>query len=189
VTPSLKTSTLRNVLTFASYDFINAGRRETMAIHSDYFFDNPDAILLATSLNFQRNWLNLYEAAILESIQMTQAVSIRRTKPLSAYFPITKAGVRPEAKFDKRLKTRHKGPRRRKPKVNPASLSAHRLSYFSPRPLSRTTVPTPTPQPIQQRNSSQHLITAKEHPSSQPLRMHSPLAEPSAAQQTLGGLQ
>jgi hypothetical protein len=94
-----------------------------MAIHSDYFFDNPDAILIFTSLNFQRNWLNLvYEAAILESIQMAQAVSIRRTQPLSAYFPITKAGVCPKPKFGKRLKTRHEGPCRRKPKVNPASL-------------------------------------------------------------------
>jgi hypothetical protein len=68
-------------------------RCETMAIHRDYFFEDPDAILLATSLNFQRNWLNLYEAAILESIQMAQAVSIKLTQPLSTYFPITKALV------------------------------------------------------------------------------------------------
>jgi hypothetical protein len=51
-------------------------RCETMAIHRDYFFDNPDAVLLATSLNFHHNWLNLYEAAILESIQMAQAISL-----------------------------------------------------------------------------------------------------------------
>jgi hypothetical protein len=30
-------------------------RRETMAIHRDYFFDDPDATLLATTLNFKRN--------------------------------------------------------------------------------------------------------------------------------------
>jgi hypothetical protein len=80
-------------------------RSDTMAIHRDYFFDDPDATLLATTLNFQRNWLNLYEAAILESIQMAQADSIRGTDPLSAYLPITKAGVRPKPRFDKRLKT------------------------------------------------------------------------------------
>jgi hypothetical protein len=95
-----------------------------MAIHRDYFFDDPDATLLATALNFQRSWLNLYEAAILESIQMAQADSIRGTTPLLAYSPITKAGVRPKPRFDKRLKTRHKGPRQRKTKVHPASLSA-----------------------------------------------------------------
>jgi hypothetical protein len=60
---------------------------ETMAIHRDYFFDDPDATLAATSLNFQRNWLQLYEPAILESIKMAQAVSIRGTTPLSTYFP------------------------------------------------------------------------------------------------------
>jgi hypothetical protein len=32
---------------------------ETMAIHRDYFFDDADAILLAMTLTFQCNWLNL----------------------------------------------------------------------------------------------------------------------------------
>jgi hypothetical protein len=67
-------------------------RCETMAIHSDYFLEDPDAILLVTSPNFQRNWLNLYEADILESIQMAQADSIKLTQRLSTYFPITRAG-------------------------------------------------------------------------------------------------
>jgi hypothetical protein len=140
-----------------------------MAIHHDYFFDDPDATLLATTLNFQRNWLNLYEAATLESIQMAQSDSIRGTTPLLAYFPITKAGVRPKPRFDKSLKTRHKGPPcRRKTKVNPASLSAHCISYYFTHPPSSSTVPSPMQNPIQQQNSSQqrnnsHQSTLEQH--------------------------
>jgi hypothetical protein len=106
---------------------------ETMAIHHDYFFEDADAILLATTLTFQRTWLNLYEPAILESIKMAQVNSIKGTTPLSVYFPVAPPGCRPTPRFDKRLKTRHKGPRRRKPPVNRASQSPHRISnYFVP---------------------------------------------------------
>jgi hypothetical protein len=57
---------------------------DTMAMHRDYFFDNPTATLATTTLNFQRNWLNLYEpAAILESIKMAEAESIRDTPSLT----------------------------------------------------------------------------------------------------------
>jgi hypothetical protein len=33
-------------------------RKDTFPIHHEYFFENPDAILLATTLTFQRNWLD-----------------------------------------------------------------------------------------------------------------------------------
>jgi hypothetical protein len=66
-----------------------------MAIHRDYFFDDADATLLATTLSFQRNWLNLYEPPILESIKMAQVNSIQGTTPLSVYFPVTRPGRRP----------------------------------------------------------------------------------------------
>jgi hypothetical protein len=120
-------------------------RSETMAIHRDYFFDDADATLQATTLTFQRNWLNLYEPAILESIKMAQTNSIKGTTPLSAYFPVTHPGCRPTPHFDKRLKTRHKGPRRRKPQVNRASQSTHRISrYFTQHKPSDTVNPPRT---------------------------------------------
>jgi hypothetical protein len=110
-----------------------------MAIHPDYIFDDADAILLATTLTFQRNWLNLYEPAILESIKMAQVNSIKGTTPLSVYFPVTRPGCCPTPRFDKRLKTRHKGPRRRKPPVNRASQSTHRISHYFVFPIPSVT--------------------------------------------------
>jgi hypothetical protein len=58
---------------------LNQRRDKTMAVHRDYFFETPMTTLNATTLNFQRNWLNLYEPAILESIKMAQAKSIKDT--------------------------------------------------------------------------------------------------------------
>jgi hypothetical protein len=57
-----------------------------MVMHRDYFFDNPAATFATTTLNLQRNWLNLYEPAILESIKMAEAESIRDTPSLTEYF-------------------------------------------------------------------------------------------------------
>jgi hypothetical protein len=74
-----------------------------MAMHRDYFFENPTATLNTTTLNFQRNWLNLYERAILESIKMAQAESIQDTPSLTEYFLTTRPGKTPQPKFDKRL--------------------------------------------------------------------------------------
>jgi hypothetical protein len=73
---------------------------ETMAIHRDYFFEDADAILLATTLTFQRSWLNLYEPAILGSIKMAQVNSTKGTTALSVYFPVTRPGCRPTPRFD-----------------------------------------------------------------------------------------
>jgi hypothetical protein len=79
---------------------------------------------------------------------------------------VTKSGqiVLVSDAYRNHLKTRHKGPRRHKPKVNPASLSAHRISCFPLRLPSHITVPTPTPQHIQQRNSSQQRNTLLHNP-------------------------
>jgi hypothetical protein len=100
---------------------------ETLAIHREYFFEDVDTTLRITTLNFLRNWLHLYEPAILESIKMAHSESLRNTTPLSVYFPITRPGVRPRPQFDNRLHTRHKGTRRRKPPVISASPSTHRI--------------------------------------------------------------
>jgi hypothetical protein len=104
-------------------------KNETMAIHHDYFLDNLATTLSTTTLNFQRNWLNLYESAILESIKMAHSISLRGTHPLSSYFAVSRAGVRPTPKFDKRLRTQHKPTPRRKRQVNNTS-SSHRISTY-----------------------------------------------------------
>jgi hypothetical protein len=112
-------------------------KNETMAIHHDYFLDNLATTLSTTTLNFQRNWLNLYESAILESIKMAHAISLRGAHPLSNYFVVTRPGVRPKPQFDKRLRTRHKSASRRKRQVNHTSSSRRISSYFEHR-ISRT---------------------------------------------------
>jgi hypothetical protein len=111
-------------------------RNETMTMHRDYFLDNPTATLTTTTLNFQRNWLNLYEPAILESIKMAQAESIRRTPSLTEYFPTTRQGNTPQPKFDKRLQL-YKTKRRIKHKVNPKIPYLHTTAYLT------TSNPTP----------------------------------------------
>jgi hypothetical protein len=93
---------------------LNQRKHETMAIHQDYF-DDFVTTLGTTNLNFQRNWLHLYESAILESIKMAHTVSLRGSQPLSNYFTIIRPGVRPKPQFDKRLRTRHKSAPRRIP--------------------------------------------------------------------------
>jgi hypothetical protein len=84
-------------------------RNNTMAMHRDYFFDNPTATLATMTLNFQRNWLNLYEPAILEGIKMAEAESIRDTPSLTEYFVTIRPGKTLQPKFDKR---HHKTKRR-----------------------------------------------------------------------------
>jgi hypothetical protein len=86
-------------------------RNNTMAMHHDYFVDNPTATLTTTTLNFQRNWLNLCEPTILESIKMAEAESIRDTPSLTEYFVTIRPGKTPQPKVDKR---HHKTKRRRK---------------------------------------------------------------------------
>jgi hypothetical protein len=125
-------------------------RKDTLSIHHEYFFDDPDAILLATTLTFQRNWLNLYESAILESVKSAQTESISGTKPLSNYFPVTRPGIPPKPKFDNRLHTHHKIRRSRKHKLTQASSSTHRLTDH----FKRSKSPKP---PNQHRNSSTHI--------------------------------
>jgi hypothetical protein len=123
---------------------------ETMAIHREYFFEDVDTTLRVSPLNFLRNWLNLYEPAILESIKMAKTESLRDTRPLSAHFPVTRPGVRPRPQFDNRLHTRHKGSRQRKLPVIRASQSTHRTYKYFTRRTSNT-------QPTPQRNSSTHI--------------------------------
>jgi hypothetical protein len=110
-------------------------QNETLAMHRDYFFDNPTATLDATSLNFQRNWLNLYEPAILESIKMAESESIRATPALTQYFVTTRPGPIPQPKFDKR---HHKTKRRCKHAAPTKHIfSNHRIPrYFSSNPSS-----------------------------------------------------
>jgi hypothetical protein len=64
-------------------------------MHRDYFFENPTTTLNTTTLNFQRNWLNLYEPAILEIIKMAQAESIKDTPSLTEYFITIRPGTTP----------------------------------------------------------------------------------------------
>jgi hypothetical protein len=100
-------------------------------MHRDYFFDNLTTTLNTTNLNFQRNWLNLYEPAILESIKMAQAESIKDTPSLTEYFITIRPGITPHPKFDKR---HHKTKRRCKHVVHHKTIPQNnRLPrYFIP---------------------------------------------------------
>jgi hypothetical protein len=77
-----------------------ARMKELMVMHRE-FFNNPTATLATTTLNLQRNWLNLYEPAILGSIKMAEAESIRDTPSLTEYFVTIRPGKTPQPKFDK----------------------------------------------------------------------------------------
>jgi hypothetical protein len=120
-------------------------RDETMAMHRDYFFEDPTTTLNTTTLNFQRNWLNLYERAILESIKMAQAESIKDTPSLTEYFVTIRPGITPQPKFDKR---HHKTKRRRKHIVHTKNIPKnHRLPrYFITHAGASTITQNPSPQ-------------------------------------------
>jgi hypothetical protein len=119
-----------------------------MAMHRESFFENPTATLNTTTLNFQRNWLNLYEPAILEGIKMAQAESIRNTPSLTEYF-VTAQRTTPKPKFDKR---HHKTKRRRKHIVHTKNIPQnHRIPGYS---ITRSCATTITQSPSFQTNHS-----------------------------------
>jgi hypothetical protein len=85
-------------------------RRNVLVIHRDtYVILNLDNRLATNPLiNFLRNWLWLYEAAIYESIAMASDVAIEHTRHLGTYFPVTRRPTcTPPPRYQQHTHSRH----------------------------------------------------------------------------------
>jgi hypothetical protein len=85
-------------------------RRKVLAIHREAYFipDLDNKLATQPPINFLRNWLRLYEAAIYESIAMANDVAIKNTQPLETYFTVTRRPTHtPPPRYQQRTHSRN----------------------------------------------------------------------------------
>jgi hypothetical protein len=123
-------------------------RRNVLAIHRDAYFIPDLTTKLATQppINFLRNWLRLYEAAIYESIAMAHDVAIKNTRHLATYFPVTHRPTRtPPPRYQQHTHSRNDTTRKKSRKVKHPKSKTRITKYYKrnhPKPRSMHTSPT-----------------------------------------------
>jgi hypothetical protein len=121
--------------------------RNVLAIHREAYFipDLDHKLATHPPINFLRNWLRLYEAAIYESIAMANDVAIQNTRHLGTYFPTTRLPTHPPPpRYQQHTHSRNdyirKKPRQVKhPKEKNRITKYYKRSQSQPRPTRTST--------------------------------------------------
>jgi hypothetical protein len=128
-----KTKTYNLAHTHLRIRHLHNQRRKVLAIHREAYFipDLDNKLATKPPINFLRNWLRLYEAAIYKSIAMADDVAIKNTRPLGTYFPVTRRPKHPTPpRYQQHTHSRNDSIRKKPRKVKHSQAKNRITKYY-----------------------------------------------------------